>query len=169
MHAGCALSLIAIAAGMFLMAYSKKENLSNIYKYVSIFIVGCGFLCLLCGAAHCAMRCCHRGGMMGMHRERMMMDDDDGYMMGHMGGHGMMGHRGMMRGYGMMHGGCDEMGNGCPMMGGSCQENMGGCNEGMGNCHEGMGECKDDKGGSCPMMKGDAHVMSDKKDSVKKK
>jgi hypothetical protein len=167
-----ALTLLAIVAGMMLLAQTKKENLGNIYKYVSWFVIVCGFLSILAIGARSAMKCCPM-----MREHRMMMREGrmmDGCMMGHMGGYGMMGcHREMMGGCGMMNNGCCEgMNSGCcneGMMGchdgmGQCNEGMGQCHDGMSECHEGMGECKDGKdGGTCPMMKGGM------KDSVKKK
>lgn len=177
-----ALTLLALVAGMMLLAQTKKENLGNFYKYVSWFVIIMALLSELCIGARCAMRCCHRGGYM-MTKECRMMDDDDGCMMGG----GMMGrHRHMMGGCGMMGGGCNMMMGGgccggmmmngcCGHMGGECQQGMGSCHqggncceEGGNECHEGMGECKEGKdGGSCPMMKGDMHCNM--KDSVKKK
>lgn len=179
-----AITLLAIVAGMMLLAQTKKENLGNIYKYVSWFVIIMAFLSELCIGARCAMRC-HGGGCMMTKECRMM--DDDGCMMGG----GMMGcHRGMMMGGCGMMGGCNMMmGGGCcggMMMNGccahmGCNEGMSECHEGMGSCHEGsccqqggnechegMGECKEGmQGGSCPMMKGEMHGMM--KDSTKKK
>jgi hypothetical protein len=157
----CALSLalLALVAGMMLLNQTKKENLNNFYKFVSWFVIVIAFLSILCVGARSAMRCCPMHREMEM-REYNMMDRGD-MMMGHMRGHGMMGHREMR-------------GSGCEMMGGCCNEGgMSGCNEGMGQCNEGMSECHEGKdGGSCPMMKGDMHEMHEKmemKDSVKKK
>lgn len=170
-----ALSLLAIVAGMMLLAQTKKDNLGNLYKYVSWFVIIMAFLSILCIGAQSAMKC-HRGERYMMRKECRMMDDD-GCMMGHMGCQGMMGcQRGMMGGCGMMHNGC------CGGMMNGCSGNMG-CNHDMGQCHEGMGQCNgdmgqchegkdDDDGGSCPMMKGgmkgDMHGMMGKKDSTKK-
>jgi len=160
-----ALTLLAIVAGMMLLAQTKRENLGNMYKYVSWFIIVCGFLSILAIGAKCAMKCCP---MMREHRMMMregrMMD----CRMGHMGGCGMMsGHRGMMGGCGMMNNGCCEgMNEGCCNQGMmDCHEGMDQCQDGsLSGCHEGMGECKDGKDcGTCPMMKEGA------KDSVKKK
>jgi len=155
-----ALSLLAIVAGMMLLAQTKRENLGNVYRYVSLFVIIMGVLCLLGALGKGAMKCCKMGHRRMEMREYRM----DGGMM--MRGHGMMGHRGMMGGCGMMERGC------CNDMMGGCNENMGGMNE----CKEGMNEeCNEGKdGGSCPMMmhdeKHEGHEgMEMKKDSVKKK
>jgi hypothetical protein len=170
-----ALTLLAIVAGMMLLAYTKKENMGNFYKYVSWFVIVMGFLSILCVGAHCGMKCCMMGRQHMMAKERMMMGDD-GCMMG---GHGMMGyhHRHMMGGCGMMmNEGCGNGGmmNGCGHMNGCCEgmnqchEGMSECHEGMSECHEGMGQCSEGKdAGSCPMMKGG--MMMEKKDSAVKK
>src|SRR5579872_2415529 len=116
------LALLAIVAGMILLAMTKKDNLGNLYKYVSWFVIVMGALLFLCCGAHCAKRCMRCGEKRMMMKECRMMDDDDddGYMMGHMGGM-MGGHRGM-GGCGMM------MGGGCcgggMMMGGGCCSHM---------------------------------------------
>ncbi|HXB10792.1 MAG TPA: hypothetical protein VNZ45_02315 [Bacteroidia bacterium] len=167
---GIALALLAIVAGMMLLFLAKKENLSNLYKYVGWFVVGMGFLCILGVAGKCAMRCCRQ--RMQMREYRMM--GNDGFRGGMMGRRGMMGGRGMMNGGGcmMMGGNCDQMGD-CHEGMNECHEGMmgGQCKEGMSECHEGMmgGECKEGmNGGTCPMMGGHCN-MTDKKDSVKKK
>jgi len=127
-------SLLVIVAGMFLLAKTQKDNLSNFFKYVSYFVILVGFLNLFGGTAcmlihkcmkHCAAQCkehCEKPGR-GKH--------------GHMGmGHGedMMMEKKMM----MMHGHgdccrgeekCMEMEKGCPeagMMheGACCKEKM---------------------------------------------
>lgn len=77
------LSLLAIVAGMFLLAQTKKENLGNLFKYVSYFVVITGFLSLICIGTRCVMRCSYGGagncGMMqyggDMKCKEMMMDD----------------------------------------------------------------------------------------------
>jgi hypothetical protein len=174
-----ALTLLAIVAGMMLLAYSKKENLGNLYKYVSWFVIVTGFLSILCIGARCGMRCCQMGKQRMMAKERMMMMNDEGCMMGHMGWRMMGHHRGMMGGCGMMGGGCcggmmNGHMDGCCQGMSQCHEGMGQCGEGMSECHEGMGGCTDGKGecsegkdgGSCPMMKGG---MMEKKDTVVKK
>jgi len=45
------MSLLVIVAGMFLLAKTQKENLSNLFKYVSYFIILVGFLNLFGGGA----------------------------------------------------------------------------------------------------------------------
>ena len=53
-----ALSLLAITAGMFLLAKTKKEELGNFFKYASYFVVTAAFLCLVCISARGARHCC---------------------------------------------------------------------------------------------------------------
>lgn len=43
------MSLLVIIAGMFLLAKTQKENLSNLFKYVSYFVIIVGFLNLFGG------------------------------------------------------------------------------------------------------------------------
>ncbi|CAN5572824.1 hypothetical protein BH10BAC1_BH10BAC1_12960 [soil metagenome] len=43
------MSLLVIIAGMFLLAKTQKENLSNLFKYVSYFVILSGFLMLFGG------------------------------------------------------------------------------------------------------------------------
>ncbi|MGZ4055907.1 MAG: hypothetical protein ACXVPM_13445, partial [Bacteroidia bacterium] len=55
-------SLLVIVAGMFLLAKTQKEGLSNMFKYVSYFVIGCGFFSLFAGGAvfvikRCMMHC----------------------------------------------------------------------------------------------------------------
>lgn len=45
------MSLLVIIAGMFLLAKTQKENLSNLFKYVSYFVILVGFLNLFGGGA----------------------------------------------------------------------------------------------------------------------
>ena len=45
------MSLLVIIAGMFLLAKTQKENLSNFFKYVSYFVILIGFLNLIGGGA----------------------------------------------------------------------------------------------------------------------
>lgn len=144
----CTLALLVIVAGMKLMAQTQKDNLGNLYKYVSWFVVVMGFLCLLCVGMHCAMRCCHKHERMNRHCEMYMHEGCDGGMMNC--------NRGMMGGC-MMHQGCDEM------MGNSNCNMSGSCNN-MGNCKEDMGSCNMGDGGTCPMMKDGKHC--EEKDSV---
>lgn len=123
------LSLLAIVAGMFLLAKSKTENLGNFFKYVSYFIVLVGFLSLVCIAGRGAMRMCGHGGGCGMNRhegmsgrfgDRGMRDNMECQeMMSHhgIGAMGMEGecHKGMM-----MEGECHKG----MMMGSECQKGM---------------------------------------------
>lgn len=60
------MSLLVIIAGMFLLAKTQKENLSNLFKYVSYFVILAGFLNLFGGGAffvvkkcmqHCVSKC----------------------------------------------------------------------------------------------------------------
>ena len=150
------LALLVIVAGMKLLAQTSKDNLGNLYKYVSWFVIVMGFLCLLCTGMHCAMKCCHRGHER-MEERCMMMHGGCDEMRG--GCNDMMYHHGGMGGCMMHHECCNEM------MSNGCSENMGGsCKEGS-ECHEGMGsDCKMGDGGSCPMMKGGGHC--EEKDSV---
>jgi hypothetical protein len=55
-------SLLVIVAGMFLLAKTQKEGLSNMFKYVSYFVIGCGFFSLFAGGTvfiikRCMMHC----------------------------------------------------------------------------------------------------------------
>src|ERR1700722_238780 len=122
------LALLVIVAGMKLLAQTNKDNLGNIYKYVSWFVIVMGTLCLLCAGLHCAMKCCHRGHE-GMEERCMMMrmHGDCDEMRG--GCNNMMYYHGGMGGCMMHHGCCNEM------MSNGCSENMGGsCKEGS-ECH----------------------------------
>jgi hypothetical protein len=65
------MSLLVIIAGMFLLAKTQKENLSNLFKYVSYFVILVGFLNLFGGGAffvmkkcmqHCSSKCQDHGG-----------------------------------------------------------------------------------------------------------
>jgi hypothetical protein len=138
------LALLVIVSGMKLLAQTHKDNLGNVYKYVSWIVMIIGFLCLMCCGMHCAMKCCHHGDRCKM-ENRCDMDDDDGgcYMMHH--------HHGMGGGCMMHRGCCDGMGGGCCNdMGGNCKEGSE-CHDGDSKCNMNMGD-----GGSCPMMK-DGH------------
>lgn len=99
---GLSLTLIAIVAGMLLLAKTQKDNLGNIYKAISYFVIITSFLgflagvcCGLCQVAHCG-----RGGM-----EKCQMMNG-----GCMGG----GENSCMMG---MRGRCSKMGMGCGMKG----------------------------------------------------
>lgn len=72
---GLSLTLIAIVAGMLLLAQTQKENLGNIYKVISYFVIITAFLgflagvgCGLCQLAHCG-----KGGCSPMEKHGMMM------------------------------------------------------------------------------------------------
>jgi len=68
-----ALLLTAIAAGMFLLAKTNKDGLSNFFRFVSWFIIVSGFVGLmLCGLMCICRMCCQRHGG-GRNHERMMM------------------------------------------------------------------------------------------------
>lgn len=103
---GLSLTLIAIVAGMLLLAQTQKENLGNIYKAIAYFVIITAFLgflagvcCGLCQLAHCGKE----GGCPPMEKHQMMMNRCMG---GGESGCRMMGHGGMGCGMGM---GC-EMG-----------------------------------------------------------
>ncbi len=160
-----ALTLIAIVAGMKLLAQTKKDNLGNLFKYVSWFVIIAGFLSILfIGVCHIKLHFMHKEQMM---KERYMNDDDGYYGRGRMDGcnrmdmmhcHHMMG--GCCDGMMMHSGGCCNMDDGCSD-GDKCDKSSD-CGKDMGsNCH------KVDDDGGCPMMKG-AHCM-DKDSTAKKK
>ena len=55
-------ALLVIVAGMFLLAKTQKDGLSNMFKYVSYFVIGCGFFSLFAGGTvfiikRCMMHC----------------------------------------------------------------------------------------------------------------
>jgi hypothetical protein len=55
-------SLLVIVAGMFLLAKTQKDGLSNMFKYVSYFVIFSGFFSLFGGGTafiikRCMMRC----------------------------------------------------------------------------------------------------------------
>ena len=55
-------SLLVIVAGMFLLAKTQKDGLSSMFKYVSYFVIGCGFFSLFAGGTvfilkRCMMHC----------------------------------------------------------------------------------------------------------------
>ena len=55
------LSLLAIVAGMHLLALTNKENLGRFFKLTSYFIVIVGFLSIACIGARGMMHCGFRG------------------------------------------------------------------------------------------------------------
>ncbi len=54
------ISLLVIIAGMFLLAKTQKENLSNFFKYVSYFVILAGFLNLFGGGLFFIAKTCIR-------------------------------------------------------------------------------------------------------------
>lgn len=83
------LTLLVITGGMFLLAKTQKENLGNLFKYISYFVIVVGFLALLCttargvkrmmgGSCMKAEKCmpmqmnCMQGGMGGCCNQMMM-------------------------------------------------------------------------------------------------
>ena len=67
------LALIALAAGMFLLAKAVKDGLSLFFKIVAWFIIVASFLSLGCIALHTAVKICtwhayHDGSMKTGHR-----------------------------------------------------------------------------------------------------
>lgn len=83
------LSLLAIVAGMFLYAKTIKDNLNQLFKIVSYFIVIVGFLNLFIGSAFIMLE------KMYMHHQKMEMHSykHDKKMKKHM--YKYMGHEGM--------------------------------------------------------------------------
>ena len=140
------LGLLVIVAGMKLLAQTQKDNLGNLFKYVSWFVIVMGFLSLLGTGLHCAMNCCHRHEHRMMMRECRMMDNDCSGM------NGCGDERGCERG--MHHSDRCMMQSGDCSMGGGCTMN--------GKCSEGS-EGKEDMS-SCPMMNGSMH--HNEKDTV---
>jgi hypothetical protein len=51
-------SLLVIVAGMFLLAKTQKEGLSSLFKYVSYFVIACGFFSLFAGGTAFVIRRC---------------------------------------------------------------------------------------------------------------
>jgi len=163
----CSLALLVIYAGMKLLAQTNKETLSNLFKYVSWFLVIMGFFMLLCIAAFGVMRCCHKGQrMMDMESKfRMMEEKHHGnacMMKDHMGSSMMMHDCQRKMGGccgGMMNGGCSggEMEGGCGEHKGYHEKMDGECNRMKEGCDENSELCHTKKGDIC------------KKDSVKKK
>lgn len=90
---GLSLTLIAIVAGMLLLAKTQKENLGNIYKTISYFVIITSFLAFLAGVCGgiCMMHCSKGGGCSSTEQYHKMK----------CGGEGK----------------CSEMGMGCEMKG----------------------------------------------------
>ena len=141
----CSLSLLVIAAGMFLLAKTTKEELGKTFRWISYFIILGGFLTMascLC-SCFCRMAC-------GMS----------------CGGHEMQMHSRMGGGMNCMPGNCGGMNEAecnqmmrdgrCSHMGGD----MSGCCKG--SMKEGMME----EGGGCKMMekKGGCKGMEEEKE-----
>ena len=51
-------SLLVIVAGMFLLAKTQKDGLSSTFKYVSYFVVLCGFFSLFAGGTAFIVKRC---------------------------------------------------------------------------------------------------------------
>ncbi len=161
-----ALALIAIVFGAKLLAQHKKDGLGAMYKYIAWFVIGMGFLIILCDGAKTIRRCCP---MMGGHkmimREECMMRDGDCDAHGMMGGGQscpmMMNHCN----HGNMNCGNDPC---CKMMMNQCMGNNNCCSGGM-NCNDGNmsckdggnGACKDGMPANCPMNKGGMQCKAD--------
>lgn len=100
---GVSLTLIAIVAGMLLLAKTLKDNLGNVYKAVSYFVIVTAFLGFLAGVCCglCQFGHCGKGGYGKMEKCQMM--GGGGCMMGGEG-HCRMGSQGM---------GCGDMAMSC--------------------------------------------------------
>jgi hypothetical protein len=84
------LALVALAAGMFLLAQSMKDNLNIFFKVVSYFIIVASFLSMACIGIHGAVR------MYSMHNKQPgEMRMGEMRMMGGPWGGGMRFHHGM--------------------------------------------------------------------------
>jgi hypothetical protein len=69
------LALLVIYAGVKLLIQTKRESLSNLFRYAAWFFIIAGFVTLTCAGACCiAMYCKH--GLKMMHKENKMMGDD---------------------------------------------------------------------------------------------
>ena len=69
------LSLLAIVAGMHLLAKTKKEDLGKFFKYVSYFVIVVGFLSIACIGARGIMHCRYGRGHCGMQQGCEGMED----------------------------------------------------------------------------------------------
>ncbi len=93
---GLSLTLIAIVAGMLLLAKTQKDNLGAIYKVISYFVIITAFLAFLCGVG-CgicrSLHCMKDGCPQKMEQCGMMSgcSDEGGSCCKMMGGRGMMG------------------------------------------------------------------------------
>lgn len=140
----CSLSLLAIVSGMFLLAKTQKDNLSNMFKYVAYFVIIAGFFHVVVGGALFTMRTIYNCGA-----EHFKMENTcEG-----------------MHGKHMKNKKCKRMSMSCDKMGDeNCEKGMmmneGKCMETGKDCCANMKGMKDEKS-SC--MKGN---MMMKKDSV---
>ena len=134
-----ALSLLAITAGMFLLAKTKKEELGNLFKYASYFIITASFLCLICIGARGMRHCCMGGN------EQCRMEQKGGRM--HSGCPSMMEQKEECNNM-MMRMECHErmMKNCCCSKEGMCSE------EAEENEERGMGKCCKKKKEKCCAM-----------------
>ena len=142
-HVSLALTVLALIAGMYLLAKTRTEGLGKLFRFVSYFVIVIAGISLVCQVA-CAvcMFACHVG----------ICKPSEHCMPGMM--HGGM----MMHGDGM-HSRCGEQGEGCER-GGQCAH-MNGCYD-----RDGKKDCsKEGEGkGGCMHNDGDDHEM--KKDSA---
>jgi len=126
-----ALTLIAITAGMFLLAKTNKDNLGILFKIVAYFIIISGFLNLACSAMMCMMGFYgkhHFNGEMKMHNKWMKHNME---LYHHNMGMGMRN-----EGYWNSNGNCNEKNYGCDD----------GCNREKSNrCYTMGGCCKTEK------------------------
>ena len=145
-HLSLSLTLLALVAGMYLLAKTKKEELGNFFRWISYFVIASSLICFACCLCHglCGAWCrshCPDGGMEEC-RGGMGMD------CGHGGGMRIEKHI-------RMGGGCEDrmereecmgMSGCCKGMGrGKCGDHeemeMHGCKEGgMKNCCKGHEE-----------------------------
>ena len=70
------LSLIALAAGMFLLAKTKRENLGMFYSVISFFIIAATFVVLACTALHASMIIYGKGRHYKMKMDKNFMKAD---------------------------------------------------------------------------------------------
>lgn len=105
------LTLLVITGGMFLLAKTQKENLGNLFKYVSYFIIIAGFLALACTVARGVKR-----KIMGRQHMERCMPMQMNCMQGGMGMgccNQMMMSGGGCNHHGILGGGCGSMRKGC--------------------------------------------------------
>lgn len=116
---GISLTLIAIVAGMLLLAKTQKDNLGTIYKVISYFVIITAFFSFLAGIGcglvsmvHCVKGA---GGCSPIGKSQMMQ----GGCMGGGGGSCMMMNPGGMHGMSGM--GCEMKGMRCEKKGMCCE------------------------------------------------